>query len=1112
MKSNDINIQNPIVIIIKYSGDTSIQKDSFWEISSLDNNYLLRNSETSLMIEPSTKKDESELNLLIVRNLPYLLSIEYVDKKKKEIALEIRIFSNKVSADFSFVVDDNGLDKLKKTNRSLRDIQNAIVWLNLQFIIIKNKNHKIIIVGVHIKSKNENSDFILAGKSGYLHIKKNKNENNEDFYYIERITKRIIKEDYNFSIIEGEISFSDETSATKAKIAAKAVIDGIGNSIEGYLNTWEEYGKKETQLIFDKVKKVGYVKFDGYEFQPDGQLRVDIDNDNKLKKFSDNVTIDDSLEIYSDKPDFLNQEELGVDLYEDFTLSQKDKISFIAKFGKNINLQEKAIFLETDAEQIPNSGYLFLSLRGDIARIKRREESRKQIINQTCPMPHLAALLEGKPVSIARKQKIEPLSPLVKTEIFPKHDPTSRQKQAISIALNTPDLAIIQGPPGTGKTTVITAILKRLNEISSSEDGMRGENLLSAFQHDAVENAVSRVEILGLPAIKFGSKEKRVRGDLELIEKNIDSWRYKIMTDIIDSNPNIIENKELEQIIELMNSYFIAPGVLSETISLMKKIHHLINGKVPHKLINKFNLCINDLELEDKDIDDLQLHNLINTIRRIPIYKESYADNGNYNIRKAVYRLNQEKNLEKFNSEVTKLNEYISRKPSSIDDFKWIRSARKSILIKLIPNKNSFASPKLRENILNLFSEIKEAMRCYNVKSGSEETKILWEYYSSIEDYPLSIRDTILDYTAVFGATCQQSWGKSIKKLKSENSFYNNVLIDEAARSNPLDLFVPMSLAKQRIILVGDHRQLPHIVDNEIIKMIEKNDNSSGKDTKDSVNDIIRNNIKKSLFEHLFNKIKELEDKDGVKRTITLDEQYRTHPILGDFISKQFYEFHKETKISSGLNKSLFVHNLPNLKNKAVVWLEVATKAGKEKAGKSKSRPVEAKAIAKHLKQLIISDEAKGLNFGIITFYSAQKLEIFKALAVEGIARKNANGNYELKPEYAEEKNNNRIIEKLRIGTVDAFQGMEFDVVYLSMVRSNPNVPDKSERDKRRKFGFLMSENRLCVSMSRQKKMLIVVGDSNMLKSDGAKESIRPIVEFYKLCKENVDYGKIIQY
>ena len=74
--------------------------------------------------------------------------------------------------------------------------------------------------------------------------------------------------------------------------------------------------------------------------------------------------------------------------------------------------------------------------------------------------------------------------------------------------------------------------------------------------------------------------------------------------------------------------------------------------------------------------------------------------------------------------------------------------------------------------------------------------------------------------------------------------------------------------------------------------------------------------------------------------------------------------------------------------------------------------------------------------YGVITFYSAQAKLIKDMLKAKDIS------------------------EKVRVGSVDAFQGMEFDVVYLSVVRSN----------KSREYGFLQMEYRLCVAMSRQKR------------------------------------------
>ncbi|MBK7864312.1 MAG: hypothetical protein IPJ65_38080 [Archangiaceae bacterium] len=47
------------------------------------------------------------------------------------------------------------------------------------------------------------------------------------------------------------------------------------------------------------------------------------------------------------------------------------------------------------------------------------------------------------------------------------------------------------------------------------------------------------------------------------------------------------------------------------------------------------------------------------------------------------------------------------------------------------------------------------------------------------------------------------------------------------------------------------------------------------------------------------------------------------------------------------------------------------------------------------------------------------------------------------------------------------------------------------ERSLRRKFGHLMLENRLCVAMSRQQRLLVVVGDSAMLRGEASEKALR---------------------
>lgn len=60
---------------------------------------------------------------------------------------------------------------------------------------------------------------------------------------------------------------------------------------------------------------------------------------------------------------------------------------------------------------------------------------------------------------------------------------------------------------------------------------------------------------------------------------------------------------------------------------------------------------------------------------------------------------------------------------------------------------------------------------------------------------------------------------------------------------------------------------------------------------------------------------------------------------------------------------------------------------------------------------------------------------------------------------------------QLELGSVDGFQGREKEAVIVSTVRSNPD----------REVGFLGEKRRLNVAMTRPKRHLCIVGDSDTI-------------------------------
>ena len=86
--------------------------------------------------------------------------------------------------------------------------------------------------------------------------------------------------------------------------------------------------------------------------------------------------------------------------------------------------------------------------------------------------------------------------------------------------------------------------------------------------------------------------------------------------------------------------------------------------------------------------------------------------------------------------------------------------------------------------------------------------------------------------------------------------------------------------------------------------------------------------------------------------------------------------------------------------------------------------------------------------------------------------------------------------EQVEVGTVDAFQGKEFDVVFLSCVRAN--VIGIEERRKR--IGHVDDQSRLCVSFTRARQQLVVVGDRDTV------ECVSVLADYIKMCEKGGSY------
>ncbi|MET0399834.1 MAG: AAA domain-containing protein [Longimicrobiaceae bacterium] len=281
---------------------------------------------------------------------------------------------------------------------------------------------------------------------------------------------------------------------------------------------------------------------------------------------------------------------------------------------------------------------------------------------------------------------------------------------------------------------------------------------------------------------------------------------------------------------------------------------------------------------------------------------------------------------------------------------------------------------------------------------------------------------------------------------------YEWVIVDEAGRATPPELLVPLSRG-HRFILVGDHRQLPPILDDEVAQEVARDLGLRKED------------LARSLFEELF-------EAAGPGARLRLGTQYRMHPEIGELVSRVFYD----GELLHGVSASDRPHG-ERVFGAAVRWLDAAgsgTGAQERKVGTSFVNHAEAACLAADLRTLVARLDELGIvaTIGVLAAYQPQ---------VE-MLRKGLGG-----------------LSAVEVLTVDAAQGKEFDFVYYSAVRSNPTG----------QLGFLADERRLNVALSRARHCLTIVGDAEALRDGRSRHRRNPFGPVHEFFLERPDTRRI---
>jgi hypothetical protein len=284
------------------------------------------------------------------------------------------------------------------------------------------------------------------------------------------------------------------------------------------------------------------------------------------------------------------------------------------------------------------------------------------------------------------------------------------------------------------------------------------------------------------------------------------------------------------------------------------------------------------------------------------------------------------------------------------------------------------------------------------------------------------------------------------------DNIYDWVVIDEAARSNAGELAIAMQVGR-RILLVGDHKQLPPMYEESHIDSAHKR-----------LPGISSGEIRKSDFERGF------VSSYGKSIGQTLLHQYRMAPPIGTLVSKCFYDSLLATDRGEA---DIAFSNFPFESNSCVTWIDTSDlgKGGFEQqsgqGGDTSTTYVnqsEIRCIVNLLRTILVDeallrrleeDSVHEPPIGIICMYSGQKQALVKRMNSIPWGR-----------DFIE----NGIV---KIDTVDGYQGKENDVVIVSLVRNNRGGNQ----------GFLSSPERINVALSRAKERLFIVGATSMWSS-----------------------------
>ncbi|XP_074066945.1 putative helicase senataxin isoform X1 [Macrotis lagotis] len=304
----------------------------------------------------------------------------------------------------------------------------------------------------------------------------------------------------------------------------------------------------------------------------------------------------------------------------------------------------------------------------------------------------------------------------------------------------------------------------------------------------------------------------------------------------------------------------------------------------------------------------------------------------------------------------------------------------------------------------------------------SKERQQLASKIKEVRGRPQAAQSSIILESHIICCTLSTSGGFLLESAFRRQGYapFSCVIVDEAGQSCEIETLTPFIHRCNKLILVGDPKQLPPTVIS--VKAQELGYDQS---------------MMARLYKHLEEQVKQ----NVISRlpVLQLTVQYRMHPDICLFPSS--YVYNRTLKTNRLTEESRCTSDWP-----FQPYLVFDVGDGSERRENDSYVNIQEIKLVMELIKLI-KDRRKDVtmrNIGIITHYKAQKLMI--------------------QQELDKEFDRNRPGE---VDTVDAFQGRQKDCIIVTCVRANASQGS---------IGFLASLQRLNVTITRAKYSLFILG------------------------------------